>query len=131
MNAYVWDAMVSANRWYNTETAALLAELKAATDTYGGNLLDHTIVPHVTEVAEASHTRSPLPALIFGGRALGMRGGQFQNFSQNRNHNALWVSIAQAYLRSDDPLNSESPLAADNFVKTNVAPIDGLWTAPA
>ncbi|HEY3493094.1 MAG TPA: DUF1552 domain-containing protein, partial [Polyangiaceae bacterium] len=48
-NAYIWDAMVNANKWYNTETAALLAELKAATDIYGGTLLDHTIVPHVTE----------------------------------------------------------------------------------
>ena len=130
-NAYVWDAMVNANKWYNTETAALLAELKSATDTYGGNLLDHTIVPHVTEVAEASHTRSPLPALIFGGKALGMKGGQFQNFSQNKNHNCLWVSIAQAYLNSDDPLNQDSPLAEDNFVKQNVSPIDGLWEPPA
>ncbi|HEY3495809.1 MAG TPA: DUF1552 domain-containing protein [Polyangiaceae bacterium] len=130
-NAYVWDAMVNANKWYNTETAALLAELKSATDIYGGSLLDHTIVPHVTEVAEASHTRSPLPALIFGGKELGMQGGQFQNFSQNRSHNSLWVSIAQAYLNSDDPLNPDSPLAEDNFVKQNVAPIDGLWAPPA
>jgi len=80
----------------------------------------------MTEVAEASHTRSPLPALIFGGKALGMKGGQFQNLS-NKNHNCLWVSIAQAYLKSSDPLGSGSPLAEDKFVKTNVAPIAGLW----
>jgi len=129
-NAYIWDAMVNANKWYHTEMAALIAEFKTATDAYGGNLLDQTIIPHVTEVAEASHTRSPLPGLIFGGKALGMKGGQFQNFAQNRNHNALWVSIAQAYLKSNDPLGANSPLAADNFVKSNVAPIDGLWEPP-
>jgi hypothetical protein len=134
-NAYVWDAMVSANIWYNTETAALLKEFKEATDSFGGNLLEHTIIPHVTEVAEAGHTRGPLPALIFGGKALGMQGGQFQNFGtqggQQKNHNAVWVSIAQAYLKSDDPLSNESPLAQDNFVKSGADPIPGLWTPPA
>jgi hypothetical protein len=130
-NAHIWDAMVNANKWYHTEMAALIAEFKAATDTYGGNLLDQTIIPHVTEVAEAAHSRSPLPALIFGGKALGMQGGQFQNFAQPRNHNALWVSIAQAYLKSSDPLGPNSPLAQDNFVKNGVAPIAGLWEPPA
>lgn len=129
-NAHVWDAMVNANKWYHTEMAALIAEFKAATDAYGGNLLDQTIIPHVTEVAEASHTRSPLPALIFGGKALGMQGGQFQNFAQAKNHNCLWASIAQAYLKSNDPLGQNSPLAEDNFVKENVAPIAGLWAPP-
>lgn len=129
-NAYIWDAMVSANKWYNTETAALIADLKTATDVYGGNLLDHTVIPHVTEVAEANHSRGPLPALIFGGKALGMQGGQFQNFSQAKNHNCLWASIAQAYLQSSDPLGSGSPLAEDKFVKTSVAPIAGLWAPP-
>ncbi|HEY3500053.1 MAG TPA: hypothetical protein VGK73_35430, partial [Polyangiaceae bacterium] len=117
--------------WYNTETAALIAELKNATDALGGNLLDHTIIPHVTEVAEPSHTRSPLPALIFGGKALGMQGGQFQNLSPLKNHNCLWVSIAQAYFRTDDPLAADGPLAEDNFVKNGVAPIPGLWAPPA
>jgi hypothetical protein len=130
-NAYVWDAMVNAHKWYNVETAALLAEFKDATDAYGGNLLDHTVIPHLTEVAEASHQRGPLPALIFGGKALGMKGGQFQNFSQQRNHNCVWASIAQAYLRTDDPLGQGSPLLEDKFVKTNVSPIDGLWEPPA
>jgi len=130
-NAYIWDAMVNAHKWYCTETAALIADFKSATDTYGGNLLDHTVIPHVTEVAEASHTRSPLPALVFGGKALGMQGGQFQNFTQNKNHNCLWVSIAQAYVQNSDPLGTGSVFADDKFVKTNVAPIPGLWAKPA
>jgi hypothetical protein len=43
----------------------------------------------------------------------------------------VWVSIAQAYLKSDDPLSNESPLAQDNFVKSGADPIPGLWTPPA
>jgi hypothetical protein len=129
-NAYVWDAMSNANLWYNTETAALIADLKATPDVYGGKLLDYTVIPYLTEIAEAGHTRSPLPALIFGGRALGMQGGQFQNFNPVISHNSLWASIAQAYLQTDDPLGSGSPLAQEVFVKKDVAPIPGLWAKP-
>jgi hypothetical protein len=123
----VYEFLTNVHIWFNAKTAELLNDLKNATDVYGGNLLDHTIVPFITDVAEATSTRSPLPALVFGGRALGMQGGQLQSFSPARSHNDLWMSIAQAYLRTSDPL----PLFADDgFVKTNVSPIPGLWVPP-
>jgi hypothetical protein len=90
-------------------------------------MLDYTVIPMVTEVAEAGHTRSPMPGLIFGGKALGMIGGQFQDFSQNRSHNDLWLTCAQAFL-GEDPL---SQLEDEVFVKNNVRPIEGCWAPPA
>jgi hypothetical protein len=66
-----------------------------------------------------------MPAMIFGGKALGMQGGQFQNFlGQERPHNDLWLSIAQAYLKTADPL---SGLADETFRREGAAPIPGLW----
>jgi hypothetical protein len=45
-----------------------------------------------------------------------------------RHHNDLWLSIAQAYFKSSDPLPA---LAQEIFHKQNVAPIPGLWSPVA
>jgi hypothetical protein len=121
--------------WYNQKMADILMDWKATTDMYGGNLLANTIIPYVTEVAETTHTHSPMPAIIFGGSALGMKGGQYQNFeSRQRSHNDMWISIAQAYFKSTTPLNNIPATNPDGtvntFIRTNVTPIAGLWAAP-
>ena len=127
--ASVIEFLVNIQTWYNAQTAAIINGFKNSTDVFGGNLLDHTIIPYVTEVAETTHSRSPIPAMIFGGKALGMKGGQFQNFEgRGRPHNDLWMSIAQAYLKTNDPLPA---FAEDVFSKNGVAPIEGLWEPPA
>ena len=123
----VVEFLVEVQKWYNTRTAELVNSFKNATDVFGGNLLDHTIIPYVTEVAETTHSRSPVPAMIFGGAALGMQHGQFLNFeNQSRHHNDLWMTIAQAYLKTNDPV---SMLSDEVFSKQGVSPIDGLWQA--
>jgi hypothetical protein len=64
--------------------------------------------------------------MIFGGRALGMVGGQFVN-AAGRHHNDLWTTVAQALLGTADPL----PTFADEvFYQTSVSPISGLWAPP-
>lgn len=123
----LYEFLANVHTWFNQKTADILLGLKNATDVFGGSVLDTTIVPFITDTAHAASARSPLPALIFGGRALGMQGGQFQEFTAERSHNDLWMSIAQAYLKTDDPL---SVLADEVFVKTNVSPIPGLWLPP-
>jgi hypothetical protein len=125
--AAVYDFIANVHTWFNQQTADALVEFKGSTDVFGGNLLDHTIVPFVTSASDPTGMRNPLPALILGGKALGMQGGQFQQFATNRPHNDLWMSIAQAYLKTADPVTR---LADEVFAKTNVAPIAGLW-APA
>ena len=70
--------------------------------------------------------------MIFGGRALGMQGGQYQNFeSAQRPHNDVWLSIAQAYF--PDAENVLVPLAAETFAQNTTSftgPIPGLWQRP-
>lgn len=108
-----------------------------STDIFGGNLLANTIIPYVTEVAETNHSKSQLPAIIFGGSALGMRGGQWQSI--NRPHNDLWMTIAQAYLKTTSPLarlpatfqyGNPAVTLTNTFQRSNVAPIPGLWAMP-
>ena len=77
----VVNFLANVQTWYNQKMADILIDWKATTDVYGGNLLANTIIPYVTEVAETTHSWNPLPAFIFGGSALGMKGGQFLNGS--------------------------------------------------
>jgi len=125
--ASVVEFLVNVQTWYNAQTAAIIQSFKDATDIHGGNLLDYTVIPYITEVAETTHSREPMPAMIFGGRALGMQGGQFQNFSGGgRSVNDLWMTIAQAYLGADPMPSFDSEV----FYKNGVSPIEGLWQAP-
>jgi hypothetical protein len=126
-NAYVWDAMVNANRWYFQKTADIINEFRGEVDPLdpnGGSLLDRTVIPMITEVAEAAHTRQGHAAIIFGGGRLGMQGGQYQGVSGI--HNQLWITVAQAFLGSD----AAEKLAGEAYVKTGATPIPGLWAAP-
>ncbi len=127
-DTYVWDAMVNINRWYFQKTADIVNELRLQVDPQdpkGGSLLDHTVIPMITEVAEASHTREGHAAIVFGGRKLGMLGGQYRSVSGI--HNQLWATVAQAFLGAD----AVSKLASEVYVKTGANPIAGLWAAPA
>jgi hypothetical protein len=128
--AYLYEAMVRANIWYFEKYADVFGEWKTATDGFGGALLDHTIIPLMTDTANALHARQPLPALILGGRALGMQGGQFQNFQGDlRNHNDLWMSVAQALFPDSADVMGE--MVDETFMRSSVSPIAGVWSRPA
>ncbi len=128
----ILNFLANVQTWYNQKMADILTTFKTTTDMLGGNLLDNTIIPYITEVAETNHSKSQLPALIFGGKALGMKGGQFM--AVQRPHNDLWLTIAQAYFKTTTPLASLPATNADGsantFVRNNAAPIAGLWAPP-
>jgi hypothetical protein len=126
-NAYIWDALVNVNRWYFQKTADIIDDFRRELDPLdpaGGTLLDRTVIPMITEVAEASHTREGHAALIFGGGKLGMQGGQYQSVSGI--HNQLWVTVAQAFLGTD----AVGKLSSEAYVKGGADPIPGLWAPP-
>jgi len=128
--ASIVEFLANVQTWYNTRTAEIINEFKATEDTFGGNLLDQTVIPYITEVAETTHSWSPMPAMIFGGRALGMQGGQYVDLSSGsgggRSYNAMWMTVAQAYLGAD-PLGA---LSGEVFDDRNADPIEGLWSPP-
>ncbi len=122
--ASVVEFMANVQTWYNEKTAAIINKFKNATDANGNSLLDYTVIPYVTEVAETTHSRYDMPAMIFGGKALGMQHGTFQSLN-DRSYNAFWTTIAQAYLKTNDPL---ATLGDEVFVKNGASPISGLWS---
>jgi hypothetical protein len=127
-HAYVWDAMVNANRWYFQKTADIVNEFRLELDPLdptGGSLLDRTVIPMITEVAEAAHTREGHAAVVFGGGKLGMQGGQYRGVSGI--HNQLWVTLAQAFLGSD----AARKLSNEAYVKNGASPIPELWVVPS
>jgi hypothetical protein len=128
-DASLYQFLVSINTWYNQKTADILQTFKDAKDGFGNSVLDYTVVPYLTEVGDPSHQRSPKPSLIFGGKALGMKGGQFLNFESNvRPQVDVWLTAAQALLQTDDPL-AVLP-STEKFDRRNAGPIAGLWEPP-
>jgi hypothetical protein len=130
--APLFEFLTNVHTWFNQKLADALVEFKSATDVFGGNLLDHTIVPMVTNLSNPAHTLRPLPALILGGRALGMQGGQFLNFEGNpRPHNNLWLSVARAFLPDESDIMDV--LGGEIFAQNSASydgPIPELWVKP-
>ena len=129
-DASLYQFLVAINTWYNQKMADILTTFKDAKDAFGNSILDYTVVPYLTEVADPSHARSPKPSLIFGGKGLGMKGGQFLNFEGNiRPQVDVWLTAAQAFFQNDTPLQSLP--TTEKFNRSNAGPIKGLWAKPA
>jgi hypothetical protein len=135
--------------WYNQQMATILAGWKTTIDGMGGNLFDNTIIPFVTEIGATGHEHFNMPAILFGGKALGFKQGQylggqalpaansmgsFTRVGLDRPLNDLWLTVAQAF-----GLTTTSGLAAEQFVTATynamglkgwTGPIAGLWAPP-
>jgi Protein of unknown function (DUF1552) len=109
--------------WYNQRVAEFLTELQGTTDVYGGNLLDQTVVPYVTEVANAVHHHDPVPTVVFGGKGLGFKPDQF--VTGKRPHNDLWLTIAASLGVSLEQLQGEAILTG-----SHTGLITPIWAAP-
>ena len=125
----IYEFLCNVQIWYNGLMAEILTSFKNATDAFGNSLLDYTVIPYITEVSEANHSRGPKPAFLFGGSGLGLKHGTFQNFSQQRPQVDLYLTAAQALFQSSDVLNI---LNAERFVadNRNAAVIPDLWEPP-
>jgi hypothetical protein len=123
-----FEALAARHVAWNERMASIIDQFRTQPDPLdplGQSLLDRTVIPFVTEVPHCGHGLDPLPAFVFGGRALGLLGGQYRGFGTSaRPHNDLWVTVAQAFLGSN-PLQA---LSSEGFVKDGVAPIAGLWS---
>lgn len=100
------EYLTKVNEWYNTLWAKVVADFKTTMDMNGKSLLDSTVIPYVTEVAACGHEYFPLPVMIFGGKSLGVVGGQYQ-YLNKRPHNDMWLSVAKAFGLTPDMLKTE------------------------
>jgi hypothetical protein len=116
------EYLTRVNEWYNARWAKIIADFKATTDMFGNSLLDSTVIPYVTEVAACGHEYFPLPVMIFGGRKLGLQGGQYQ-YLNRRPHNDMWLTVARAFGLTVDALKAEKFM---QDTTTYTGPIAGI-----
>jgi hypothetical protein len=102
--------------WYFARHAENLKLWKDSIDGFGNSLLDSTVVPFVSEVADYTHNRNGMAALIIGGKKLGMQVGQYKTGTYTINN--FWGTVAQPFGYT----TTGGPIAA---------PIAGLWVKPA
>jgi hypothetical protein len=99
-NADNTEFLTRVEEFYAQRVSVFLQDL-AATPEVGGNgsLLDNTLVPYITEVAERGHTWDRMPFLLLGGQNMGLTGGRiWENTANgNRSTNDLWMAIAQKF----------------------------------
>jgi hypothetical protein len=107
--------------WYATRVSAFLQELAQEKQPDGSSLLDHTLVPYVSEVGARYHNWDNMPFLLFGGPGVKLKGGQvWTNAGKGmRSTNDLWMASARAFGLNDFTLG-------DNDQHTTA--IDGIFT---
>jgi hypothetical protein len=92
------EFLTRVEEFYAVRAASFLQELAAVQEPTGtGSLLDNTLVPYITEVAERNHSWTRMPFLMFGG--LGLVGGRRWDNGNGglRMSNDLWMAIAERF----------------------------------
>ena len=94
-SADVNEFLTNVDTWYSERTAGLLKSLLDTPDVGGGNILDNTFVPYVTEVAKADHSFANAPFVVFGGAGVGLQGNRRKLYNPRRPLNDMWLAAAQ------------------------------------
>lgn len=122
-NADVNEFLTRIEIWYNERVSAYLQELASEPDLDGTSMiLDNTLVPYVTEVANADHSWNDMPFTIFGGPGIGLQGGQysreggggFGGGGGGRTTNDMWMAMARVF-GLDDFVLGEDDLHTDPY----------------
>jgi hypothetical protein len=105
--------------WYNERVSAFLQELAAEPDIDGTSmLLDNTLVPYITEVADANHSWNNMPYTIFGGPGIKLMGNQYLRVGGNRTTNDMWMAMARVFGLNDFVLGEDG---------LHTTPVEGLF----
>ncbi|MDD9944801.1 MAG: DUF1552 domain-containing protein [Myxococcales bacterium] len=94
-NRQVPEFLTNVDTWYSERTSEMLQSLLDTEDAGGGNLLDNTVVPYVTEVARADHTFYDAPFVVFGGAGVGIQGNRLKQYRSRRPVNDMWLAVGQ------------------------------------
>jgi hypothetical protein len=95
-NNQVPEFLTRIDTWYSEKTCSLLQSLQSTPDLSGGNLLDNTLVPYVTEVARADHSWDLAPFIVFGGPGTKLQGGRYKKYNPARPVNDMWLACAKS-----------------------------------
>ncbi len=118
------EFLANVQTWYNEKTAEIISMFKNATDAFGGNMLDSTVIPFVTEVAEQNHGRNTKAAFIFGGKSLGMQGA---STSTSKVRSGPTSTSGRRWRRRTFRAMTPCSTSGITSLQSNPSPIDGLW----
>jgi hypothetical protein len=99
-SADLTEFLTRVEEFYALRVASFLQDLAAEPEAGGnGSLLDNTLVPYITEVAERTSTWTRMPFLLLGGKSLGLVGNRLwtNDGAGQRFTNDLWMAIAEAF----------------------------------
>jgi hypothetical protein len=96
------EFLTRVEEFYAQRVSTFLQSLATETELGGtGSVLDNTLVPYITEVAERNHSWTRMPWLLIGGQNLGLVGGRLWDSGlpqgEFRSTNDLWMAVAEAY----------------------------------
>lgn len=94
-----WDQWGPLDRWYAEQFAYFVGRMKSARDEHG-SLLDRTVTLYGS-ACSTTHNARNYPTLIAGGRALGVRLGQYRRYSRRAMLEAQNDALTGALV--DDP----------------------------
>jgi hypothetical protein len=89
--------LVNVDAWYSARMAEFLTTLKNTQDTFGNPLLDNMVVPYISEVSKAYHAHNQMPLSLFGGKNLGIKGGQFVSFPTTTSYVDYLLTVMAAF----------------------------------
>ena len=92
------EFLTRVEEFYAVRAANFIQSLAAVPEaTGGGSVLDNTLIPYITEVAERNHSWTRMPFLLFGGQSLGLIGNRRWDNGNGgmRSSNDLWAAIAE------------------------------------
>jgi hypothetical protein len=99
-SADLTEFLTRVEEFYARLVANFLQDLATEPEAGGnGSLLDNTLVPYITEVAERNSTWTRMPFLLLGGKNLGLVGNRVwaNEGLGRRSTNDLWMAIAEAF----------------------------------
>jgi len=109
-----WDQWGPLDRWYAEQFAYFVERMKATRDEHG-SLLDRTLILYGS-ACSTTHNARNYPTLIAGGRALGVRLGQYRRYSR------------RALLEAQNDALTGAPIAApQRHVGEDDLPIGNLY----
>jgi hypothetical protein len=111
--AMAQDALSSINAWFSEQLAYLATRLSEYPEAGGTTVLDHTAILWVSEISEGpTHRFDRMPYVVLGDMGGKLRSGVHLDYGDQRAHNDLFITLAQAMGATD-----VTTFGADEFVQ--------------
>lgn len=119
--AMAQDALSSINMWFSGQLAYLANRLAEYEEEDGTTVLDNTAILWVSEISEGpTHRFDRMPYVLLGNMGGAIKAGSHIDFGNERAHNDLFITLAQAMGAAD-----VTSFGAEDYVQGPLAELLG------